>query len=153
MQIGELSTHSNLSVETIRYYEKEGLLPAPPRSASGYRDYPDNSLTFLSFIQSAKAVGFSLSECRDLLSIFVSRDAHTCEEVKTLSEKKLDDLQTQMQALANMHKTLKAISDACCGGEESAANCAILNTLEGNNTLISLTTGLSPSFKTCWIYH
>ena len=131
MRIGELSTQSNIPVDTIRYYEKEGLIPAPPRRESGYRDYPEDSLSFLSFIQSAKAVGFSLKECRDLLSIFVSRDAHTCEEVKTLSEQKLDDLQAQMQALANMHKTLKAISDACCGGEESAANCAILNTFEG----------------------
>ena len=131
MRIGELSTQCNISVETIRYYEKEGLIPAPPRRASGYRDYPDNSVSFLSFIQSAKAVGFSLNECRNLLSIFVSRDVHTCSEVKTLSEQKLDDLQTQMQALANMHKTLKAISDACCGGDETAANCSILNTFEG----------------------
>jgi MerR family Zn(II)-responsive transcriptional regulator of zntA len=54
--------------------------------------------------------------------------------VKTLSEQKLDDLQVQMQALANMHETLKAISDACCGGDESAANCAILNTLGGKKS-------------------
>ena len=134
MRIGELSTQCNIPVETIRYYEKEGLIPAPPRRASGYRDYPDNSVSFLSFIQSAKAVGFSLNECRNLLSIFVSRDVHTCSEVKTLSEQKLDDLQTQMQALANMHKTLKAISDACCGGDETAANCSILNTFEGSES-------------------
>jgi MerR family Zn(II)-responsive transcriptional regulator of zntA len=134
MRIGELSTQCKIPVETIRYYEKEGLIPAPPRRASGYRDYPESSVSFLSFIQSAKAVGFSLNECRDLLSIFVSRDAHTCSEVKTLSEQKLDDLQVQMQALANMHETLKAISDACCGGDESAANCAILNTLGGSKS-------------------
>jgi MerR family Zn(II)-responsive transcriptional regulator of zntA len=134
MRIGELSTQCNIPVETIRYYEKEGLIPAPPRLDSGYRDYPSNSVAFLHFIQSAKAVGFSLNECRDLLSIFTSRDSHTCSEVKTLSEQKLDDLQTQMQALAKMHETLKAISDACCGGEETAANCAILNTFEGAET-------------------
>ena len=134
MRIGELSKRCDIPVETIRYYEKEGLIPAPPRSASGYREYAEASVSFLSFIQSAKAVGFSLKECRNLLSIFVTRDSHTCSEVKTLSEQKLDDLQTQMQALANMHQTLKAISDACCGGDESAANCAILNKLEGSET-------------------
>jgi MerR family Zn(II)-responsive transcriptional regulator of zntA len=133
MRIGELSKQCSIPVETIRYYEKEGLIPAPPRNASGYRDYSDSSVSFLSFIQSAKSVGFSLKECRDLLSIFVTRDSHTCAEVKTLSEQKLADLQKQMQALATMHTTLKAISDACCGGEESAANCAILNTFEGSD--------------------
>ncbi|RVU84722.1 Zn(2+)-responsive transcriptional regulator [Leucothrix sargassi] len=133
MRIGELSKKCNIPVETIRYYEKEGLIPAPPRQTSGYRDYPESSLSFLHFIQSAKAVGFSLNECRDLLSIFVSRDSHTCQEVKALSEQKLADLKSQMEGLARMHQTLKAISDACCGGHESAANCAILNTLEGGD--------------------
>lgn len=134
MRIGVLSTHCKISVETIRYYEKEGLLPAPPRQASGYRDYPDSSISFLHFIQSAKAVGFSLNECRDLLGIFTRRDAHTCEEVKTLSERKLEDLKKQMAALETMHTTLKAISDACCGGHESAANCSILDSLERNHS-------------------
>lgn len=131
MKIGELSKQSGVPVDTVRYYEKEGLIAPPPRSASGYRDYPALTLHYLNFIRSAKSLGFSLKECRDLLSIFVSRDAHTCAEVKSLSEEKLRQLQTQMEALQRMHQTLKAISDACCGGEESAANCAILDQLEG----------------------
>lgn len=131
MRIGELARESGLAVETIRYYEKEGLIAAPPRSPSGYRDYPPLTLHYLNFIRSAKAVGFSLKECRDLLAIFVSRDAHTCAEVKNLSEEKLTQLEWQMEALQRMHQTLKAISDACCGGDESAVNCSILNQLEG----------------------
>ena len=131
MRIGELSTRSDIPVETIRYYEKEGLLPEPPRTASGYRDYDSSSVQFLQFIRRAKSLGFSLSECRDLLSIFVTRDAHTCAEVKTLSEAKLNDIQMQMKTLEAMHHTLQAISDACCGGDESAAHCAILNSLDG----------------------
>ena len=131
MKIGELAKQSGVAVDTVRYYEKEGLIAPPPRSESGYRDYPPLTLHYLNFIRSAKAVGFSLKECRDLLSIFVSRDAHTCAEVKSLSEEKLCELQQQMEVLQRMHETLKAISDACCGGEESAANCAILNQLEG----------------------
>ena len=134
MKIGELSKRSDIPIDTLRYYEKEGLIPSPPRSQSGYREYPNTTLSYLTFIKSAKAVGFTLKECRDLLSIFVSRDAHTCAEVKDLSEQKLQDLDEQMKALATMHSTLKAISDACCGGEESAANCAILNQLEGSAT-------------------
>ena len=130
MKIGELSKLSNIPIETLRYYEREGLIPSPPRSEGGYRDYPNSTQAFLTFIKSAKSVGFTLKECRDLLAIFVSRDAHTCAEVKDLSEQKLDDLDAQMKALATMHSTLKAISNACCGGEESAANCVILNQFE-----------------------
>lgn len=134
MRIGELAQRSGVPVETLRYYEKEGLIAPPPRSAaSGYRDYPESVLHYLFFIRSAKAVGFTLNECRDLLAIFVRRDAHTCAEVKSLAEDKLAQLQQQMQELQSMHTSLKAIADACCGGDESAAHCSILNQLEGKS--------------------
>lgn len=135
MRIGELAKRSGITTDTLRYYEKEGLITAPLRSTSGYRDYPAVTLQYLNFIRSAKAVGFSLKECRDLLAIFVRRDAHTCAEVKQLSEDKLLELQDKMQALQMMHQTLKAISDACCGGEESAAHCSILDALQQKETL------------------
>lgn len=134
MRIGELARASGLAVETVRYYEKEGLIAEPPRSPAGYRDYPALTLHYLNFIRSAKAVGFTLKECRDLLAIFVSRDAHTCAEVKHLSEEKLTQLEQQMEALQRMHQTLKAISDACCGGDESAVHCSILDQLEGKQS-------------------
>lgn len=135
MRIGELAKRSGITTDTLRYYEKEGLITAPLRSTSGYRDYPAVTLQYLNFIRSAKTVGFSLKECRDLLAIFVRRDAHTCAEVKQLSEDKLLELQDKMQALQMMHQTLKAISDACCGGEESAAHCSILDALQQKETL------------------
>ncbi len=130
MRIGELAKRSHLPVDTLRFYEKEGLIAEPPRNPAGYRDYPATTLQYLDFIRSAKAVGFSLQECRNLLAIFVRRDAHTCAEVKRLSEDKLQQLEDKMQALQRMHQTLRAISDACCGGEESAAHCSILNALQ-----------------------
>lgn len=130
MRIGELAKHANIPVDTLRYYEKEGLIPEPPRSLSGYRDYPPATLQYLNFIRSAKTVGFSLKECRNLLAIFVKRDAYTCAEVKQLSDDKLLELEEKMQSLQMMHQTLKAISDACCGGEESAVHCSILDALE-----------------------
>jgi MerR family Zn(II)-responsive transcriptional regulator of zntA len=130
MRIGEMARLSGIAVDTLRYYEKEGLIAAPPRGPAGYRDYPDVTLQYLSFIRSAKAVGFSLKECRNLLAIFVRRDAHTCAEVKQLSEDKLLELEDKMRSLEMMHQTLKAISDACCGGDESAAHCSILEALQ-----------------------
>nr|CAA6827545.1 MAG: Unknown protein [uncultured Thiotrichaceae bacterium] len=130
MRIGELAKQSNIPADTLRYYEKEGLIAEPPRSQAGYRDYPPVTLQYLNFIRSAKTVGFSLKECRNLLAIFVKRDAHTCAEVKQLSDGKLLELEEKMQSLQMMHQTLEAISSACCGGEESAAHCSILDALE-----------------------
>lgn len=128
-----MAKQSELSVDTLRYYEKQGLIDVPPRNTSGYREYPEVTLQFLKLINNAKAVGFSLKECRNLLAIFHHRDEHTCSEVKTLAEQKLEALQQQMQQLEQMHRTLQKIADACCGGEESAIQCSILDELKGNN--------------------
>lgn len=130
MRIGELSTHSGISVETLRYYEKQGLIASPQRLANGYRDYSSEILSHLGFIKRAKKVGFSLRECKQLLSIFTSRDQYTCNDVKALAESKLSAIQQQMQALQQMHSTLQKISNACYGGEESAINCTILESLD-----------------------
>ncbi len=129
MRIGELAKQSGIPVDTLRYYEKEGLIAEPPRNSSGYRVYSPDTLHYLNFIRSAKDVGFSLKESRGLLAIFSSRDSHTCADVKTLAEAKLQELEIQMKELKTMHKTLKAISEACCGSDESAAYCSILDTL------------------------
>lgn len=131
MKIGELAKQSTLSVDTLRYYEKIGLIDTPGRTESGYRNYSADTPQYLHFIQRAKSVGFSLAEIRDLLGIFLTRSRHTCGDVKVLSEAKLRVLESQMEELQAMHKTLKALSDACCGGDESAINCSILNSLEG----------------------
>ncbi len=130
MRIGELAARSGVQVDTLRYYEKQGLINPPPREASGYRDYPQETLQYLNLIRSAKAVGFSLRECRDLLSIFSKRDAHTCAEVKLLAEKKLEQLEHQMHELKIMYDTLETVAAVCCGGDESAIHCSILDTLE-----------------------
>lgn len=130
MKIGELSKQSGIPVETLRYYEKQGLISQPSRLANGYRDYSNETVSHLHFIKRAKKVGFSLKECKELLSIFVSKDQHTCRDVKSLAENKLEKIHQQMQELEQMHHTLQNISDACCGGDESAINCTILDALE-----------------------
>lgn len=130
MKIGEISKKTGITTETLRYYEKQGLIYPKRRSANGYREYSLETLTHLRFIQRAKIVGFSLRECKGLLSIFISRDEHSCRDVKTLAEAKLEEIQSKMQELEKMHETLQNISDACCGGDESAINCTILDALE-----------------------
>lgn len=129
MRIGELAACSGLSNDTLRYYEKQGLIPAPQRGLNGYRDYPEETLQHLLLVNQAKAVGFTLAECEQLLSIFRSRGDYSCAEVKTFAEKKLAEFEQQIQRLQSMSSNLHAISDACCGGPESAVSCSILDNL------------------------
>ncbi|MCL4111220.1 UNVERIFIED_CONTAM: hypothetical protein GTU68_043133 [Idotea baltica] len=130
MKIGELSKQTGFQVETLRYYEKQGLLEPIARSASGYREYNDASLKQLQFIQQAKSVGFSLNEISELLTLSVERDQHSCEEVKTIAEQKLSQIETKINELTKMRDALYVITDACCGGQEPASSCTILNALD-----------------------
>lgn len=136
LKIGELAKRAQISVETIRFYQAEELLIPQQRSASGYRLYSSEDEQKLQFILHAKKVGFSLQEIKQLLSLRTDKNNHTCEEVKHYTgvkiaeiESKIHDLQTMKQALSNLH-------DACCGGDESAINCTILNSLDDPNLFL-----------------
>ncbi|MEE9447459.1 MAG: heavy metal-responsive transcriptional regulator [Arenicellales bacterium] len=130
MRIGELAKQSKLSIETLRYYEQAGLMDTPLRLENGYRDYTHASLTLLKFIKRAKQAGFSLKEIRSLISFREAKDQHTLDEVKTLGETKLAEIEAQILHLQTMHKELKSIVQACCGGTASAQDCVILSALE-----------------------
>ncbi len=132
MRIGQLAKKSGVSSETLRYYESEGLLPKPHRLANGYRDYPEETIQRIQFIQHAKAVGFTLREIQDLLSIHVDRDRHTCEEVKNLTRQKLNEIDHKLAQLKAIREALQLIHARCCGGSESAAHCSILSALESS---------------------
>jgi MerR family Zn(II)-responsive transcriptional regulator of zntA len=130
MLIGELSRHTGFQVETLRFYEKQGLLEPVSRTESGYREYDEDSLKQLQFIQQAKSVGFSLNEISELLTLRVERDQHSCGDVKTIAEHKLEKIENKIKELKNMRKALHKITDACCGGLEPATSCTILNALD-----------------------
>ncbi len=132
MRIGELSKHTGFQVETLRYYEKEGLLKPISRTESGYRQYDQESLKQLRFIKQAKSVGFSLNEISELLTLRVERDQHSCGEVKSLAEQKLVQINKKISELLRMKQALHKITDACCGGSEPATSCTILNSLDGD---------------------
>ncbi len=130
LKIGELASQTETSVETLRYYESEGLIPEPRRSDAGYRLYTVNDLERVHFIRRARAMDFSLKEVGELLSLQVDREHATCGEVKELAEQKLDAIESKMQELQKMKQALKQITDACEGGDAPAARCTILNALE-----------------------
>ncbi|WP_106477267.1 Zn(2+)-responsive transcriptional regulator [Phytohalomonas tamaricis] len=134
LKIGELASYSGVSVETLRYYERQGLLPAPQRADNGYRLYPASNVGRVAFILRAKTVGFTLDEIRELLSLEGERDTHTCAEVKRFAEAKRRDIEQRMHELQLMHDTLSQLTQTCCGGPYSAAHCSILTAFAEGET-------------------
>lgn len=125
--IGQIAKNSGISVETIRYYEKEGLLEKPQRRESGYRQYNSDAIDRLIFIQQAKKLGFSLKEIGELLSI--KSDANTlCSDVKQLAQEKLGDIESKIKMLQRMRKSLKVLIDVC-PGQAPISDCPILDSL------------------------
>ena len=130
LRIGELANRTGASVETLRYYESEGLLPEPKRSDGGYRLYTPEDEHRVHFIRRARGMDFSLREVAELLSLKVDREQVTCGEVKQLAEQKLAAIETKITELKKMEGALKQITDACEGGDTSAVYCTILDALE-----------------------
>ena len=130
MKIGELAKRSGLSIHTLRYYEKMGLLNASGRTESNYRVYSHDDLIAAQFITRCKNSGFSLKETTALLTIKDDKSNHICEEAKSITSQKIDDITQQIEQLTEMRETLKALEQFCCGGDESAEFCSIISALE-----------------------
>lgn len=127
MTIGQVAQQSGTGIETVRFYEREGLIE-PSRSPSGYRQYPPEAVRRLRFIKRAKELGFSLKEIRELLAI-KSDPATTCGDVKGQAEAKIADINQRIDSLQRMRQALMGLSTACPGGGP-ARNCPILEALE-----------------------
>ena len=136
LQIGELARLTETNNETLRFYESKGLLNEPRRSDSGYRLYTQDEVLRVQFIMRAKKMGFSLKEIDELLSMRVTREESTCGEVKGLAENKLQVIDAKIAELKRMKGALQQITDACCGGDESAIHCTILNALDAEPSAI-----------------
>lgn len=106
--IGELAARSGLAARTIRFYERAGLLPSPPRSPSGYRLYPPEATRHLAFVASAKALGLRLSEIRDLLALR-SENGPPCAEARQLLEGRVREVEAQMERLTRLREALGEI--------------------------------------------
>ncbi len=142
IQIGELAKRSEISVETLRYYEKQGLLSVKKYTDAGYRLYDADDEQGLRFILHAKKVGFSLSEIKTLLAIRLNKDQHTCEDVKAYTKQKIAEIEEKITDLKAMRGALQQLHNVCCGGPEKASNCSILSSLE--NTTCALKTEKNP---------
>jgi MerR family mercuric resistance operon transcriptional regulator len=124
--IGSLSQRTGTNVETIRYYERVGLLPAPARSAGGYRLYGVEHLKRLTFIRRARALGFSIDEIRTLLKLADERK-RPCAEVRVVAERHLEDVRAKIADLKAMERVLKDTVARCAKGSRS--HCPVIDAL------------------------
>ena len=128
LKIGQVAEAAGVSVETIRFYEREKLLAEPPRGPSGYRAYPEDVVDRILFIRHAKDLGFTLNEIRELLALRVTSNGR-CEAVKQRAEKKLVDVEERIRSLQRIRRTLrKLVSD--CDGQAPTSDCPILAVME-----------------------
>lgn len=130
MTIGQLASLSGVGVETIRYYQREGLLEQPARPGSGYRYYPQDVIGKLNFIKRAKELGFTLKEIKELLVLRVAPDT-ACPEVKQQAEVKLEAIEQKIKDLENLKMALSALALACTENPLTS-QCPIIEFMDGN---------------------
>jgi MerR family mercuric resistance operon transcriptional regulator len=108
LTIGKVAKAANVHVETLRYYERRGLVAKPPRSLSLYRRYPENTVRRVRFVRHAQALGFSLREIRELLSFRVAPNAR-CADVKRRPTSSSGNIEKKIRALRGMHRALRRL--------------------------------------------
>jgi DNA-binding transcriptional MerR regulator len=124
MKIGEVAKLSGTGIETIRFYEREGLLPKPERRPSGYRLYGEATIGRLDYIRRAKELGFTLAEVRDLLEL--SSAASDCEHVRQRAEAKIADIEGRIRSLQQMRRSLGRIVERC-RAKDSTEDCPLVH--------------------------
>ena len=129
--IGQLAKRALVNIETIRYYERRGLLPEPSRRASGYRQYLPDAVARLEFIRHGKELGFTLTEIAELLALRVDPDT-SCADVKVRADAKIMDVHEKIRSLLRIEKALTTLA-AQCHGQGPTGDCPILDALNGES--------------------
>ncbi|MGH9351285.1 MAG: MerR family transcriptional regulator [Terriglobia bacterium] len=128
LTIGKVAARAGVGVETLRFYEREGLIDEPPRRDSGYREYPADAVDRVRFIKRAKELGFSLKEIRELMALRIAPGA-TCSQVKKRAKVKVEDIEEKIRSLQRMRQALQKLM-AACGNKGRMSECPILDALE-----------------------
>ena len=126
MNIGQAAGLSGLPVKTLRYYEEIGLVQPGRIQGNDYRDYSDTDVEHLRFLQRARAVGFGLDVCRELLDLYRDKNRR-CSQVKKLVLEKIEQVEAQLQELHELKSVLTDMANGCAGDE--SAECSIIETL------------------------
>lgn len=128
LTIGQLASAAGVGVETLRFYERQGLLAEPPRTHSGYREYPPAAVARVMFIRRAKELGFTLKEIQELLDLRVDPDK-SCGDVRALARGKIRDVEEKMKDLARIKSALERLARAC-RGTGPTSECPILDAIQ-----------------------
>ena len=126
LTIGKLAQAADVGTETIRYYQKRGLIKQPLKPESGFRSYPLETVNRLHFIKRAKQLGFSLDEIGNLLNL----DIHQCDATRLLAEEKLQEINDQIEGLQQIANSLSELINDCSA--ESPSGCPVINALSGD---------------------
>lgn len=129
-RIGEIAKLADVTPDTIRYYEKQQMMDHGGRTEGGFRLYTDHDLKRLKFIRHARQLGFTLESIRELLSIRVDPEHHTCQESKSIVQARLSEVEARIEEMQAMRRSLQKLNDACCGTAHSSVYCSILEALE-----------------------
>ena len=127
LTIGEVAKQAEVNIQTLRYYERRGLLPAPERTESNYRIYSQDSVRRVRFIKRAQELGFTLEEIQELLSLRASPRS-SCEDVRERSKAKIKDIGEKILTLEAMRKALSKLVGAC-SGQGPVTECPILDSM------------------------
>ena len=131
LTISQVATAAAVNVQTIRYYERRGLVPTPRRTPSGYRQYAEDAVARLRFIKHAQELGFSLQEIQELLALRVRHSA-ACDVVERKTRQKIDVVQQRIRDLQRMRRTLERLA-AACTARRPTDDCPILEVLEDHD--------------------
>ena len=128
LRIGQVAKKSRVGVETVRFYESEGLIELPERNVSGYRQFSESVIKQIQFIQHAKKLGFTLKDIRELIKLKSTGNSR-CNIIKATASSKIADIQEKIDALEQMKMALQPLV-AQCKSSDPISDCPILNALD-----------------------
>ena len=133
LRIGQLANAASVNVQTVRYYERRGLLTTANRTAGGYREYEAEAVNRLRFIKHAQALGFSLDEIQELLALRVRHGA-ACGAIERRTRSKIAVVDKKIRELQRLKRSLERLA-AACEAREPTADCPVLETLEHDDAV------------------
>lgn len=124
-----MASRAGVNPQTLRYYERIGLLPDPPRTPAGYRDYQDDAVRVLRFVRRAKELGFQLDEISELLGL-AQHPVGSCSPVQSLAKRRASDLDRRVSDLVRMRESLQTLAGACTPEHDEGEVCPLLDALD-----------------------
>jgi Hg(II)-responsive transcriptional regulator len=130
IRTGEVAARAGVNIQTLRYYERRGLLKEPPRRSSGFRKYPEEAVRIVRFIKHAQQLGFTLREIDELLQLREDRE-RTCAQVRRAAEAKIADIDSKLDRLTAVRGALEVLVQSC--RYKRATRCPLIEALDTNS--------------------